>query len=192
MLELERDLEDDDAFLGLVARLIDGVIESHQPARFHTTKIDNWFGGNWLAFNHKILGAAGSFMKNRSEPCLVPPFTPSRVLAEAAFARDASGTYVPFQPAVSLHQHQSSEDNARRDLNTLADGAALFWWSARSAPNGRGTVMSYLPGMGGHSGWYAAFKRTMEIERARQITVWQTAELHGVTRPQIDRYLKAG
>lgn len=192
MLELDRDRDDDDAFLRLVARLLDGVIESHQPARFHSIKIDNWFGGNWLAFNHKILGAAGVFVKNRSAPRLVPPFTPSRVLAETVFTRDASGTYAPFQPARSLHLRQSSEQNARRDLGTMAAGAALFWWSARSTLNARGAVMSYVPGAGGHTGWYAAFKRTSEIDHARQTTVWQTAELHGVTRSEIDRYLKAG
>jgi hypothetical protein len=191
MLELPRNLDDDEAFVRLVTSLLRGVLANHHPSSFYLVKIDNWFGSNWLGFNRKILGLAGERVRNPTAPRLVPPFTPNRVIAEALFEQGPGERYVQREQAPALHRLQESEKNSRRQLSTIAPEAALFWWSARSALNSRGNVMSYLPGVSGHAGWYAGFKRDTKFERAGQTTIWRATELHGLARPELESYLKA-
>jgi hypothetical protein len=190
MVELLPDIDDDDAFVQLVARLLDGIIGLHRPIAYFVVKVDNWFGPKWLGFNCKILGVAGARTQNPQAPTLVPPFTPNRIVTEASFVMGSDERYFGLAGSVQLHQFQTSERNSRRKLSAVAPDAALFWWSGRSAANARGNVMSYLPGVGGHVGWYVGFRRDGEVVNPEQKAIWNAAELHGIARSELDAYLR--
>lgn len=184
MYSLERDLNDDPAFLGVVARLITGTVRTESVRRFVVIKIDNWFGSNWLGFRYKILGAAGAHEWDTANPELVPPFIPKRIVKQHTFELPGDS-----QEIRRVHRYQPSEHNRRNRLEKLVPGTALFWWSGGSALNGRGSVMAYLPGETGYRGWYAGFKRVESRRGVIHQTDWGPAELKGTSRRELSELL---
>jgi hypothetical protein len=85
---------------------------------------------------------------------VVPPFVPNRIEAEVLLARGPSGSYEESTPPQPIHIEQVSGENATRKLSSLFSDAAFFWWSGKSAINGRGSLMAYLPNPEGHVPWY--------------------------------------
>ncbi len=157
MIKLPVDRDDDEHFVSAVEAVISGVVETHRIHDVIAVKVDNWFGSKWLGFSHKTLGALGV---HRREDLPVPPFVPSRVVSESRFVRDSDTA--SFDAAAldqSVHVPQSSPENKSRRLSLVFPNTALFWWCGRSAPNARGALMCYLPTQGGHTGWYAGYRR---------------------------------
>lgn len=148
-----RDFDDDDdlGFIRAVMPIVDGVLRVVEPPEFHLVKIDNWFGAKWLGFSNKILGAAGV---HRRATLRVPPFVPTRVVAQRFFRRAPNGEYVGEPTTVYLHVDQTSEANAKRLMSIVCPNAAVIWWSGSTRENQRGSLMVYYPTPEGHGGWY--------------------------------------
>lgn len=157
MIKLPVERDDDELFVSAAEAVINGVVQTHRVRDVIAVKVDNWFGSKWLGFSHKTLGAAAV---HRREDLPVPPFVPSRVESERRFTRDSDAA--PFAETAldqSVHLQQRSPENISRRLSRVFPQTALFWWSGRSASNARGSLMCYLPAQGGHTGWFAGYRR---------------------------------
>lgn len=151
-IELDLDDDDDPAFAEVVQRVIVGVALATAPPELVVVKIDNWFGNKWLGFSHKVHGALGLWR----DELRIPPFVPARVVARTFFSRRPDGPgYVRMVPRFAIHVRQTSAANDVRRVKDLAPESALFWWSGKSARNGRGSLMAYVPTQDGHTGWHA-------------------------------------
>jgi hypothetical protein len=162
-------------FTAKVERIIMSVISSNAPAEYYVVKIDNWFGPNWLAFSHKVMGSFGV----TSQDLVIPPFVPNRVVSEVGFTRSDSLGYDERMPLKPIHIEQSSDANPARKFSHLLPNAAVFWWSGRSASNDRGSLMAYLPAPDGHVAWY--------LELAGKDT-WIPSVTKGITVTELRHY----
>lgn len=136
-------------------RVIRHEVARVQARELHLVTIDGWFSQRWLGFSHKELGT----VRVASPRLRVPPFVPNRVLTRQSFVRESTGAYYLLPRAPSLHRRQTSTANRNRLIETLFPDAALFWWSGATRDSGRGALMAYLPGEGGHCAWYAEIAR---------------------------------
>ena len=114
-----------------------------------------------------------------SQDLVVPPFVPGRIVSETVFTLGESGEYVEGPPTKPIHIEQTSGANAARKLSRLLPSAAIFWWSGKSAANGRGSLMAYLPTPDGHVPWY--------IELTGQDT-WRPSVTKGITSSELQSY----
>ena len=187
MVDLERGADDDAAFVMVAQRLIHGAVETNGRCSFYVVKVDNWFGPKWLGFDHKILGIAGVFEVDGASPRLVPPFTPSRIVSTRYYAPESPEGFRGRH--ATLHRRQTSEDNSRQKLKHIMPADGAFWWSGSSRDNGRGAVMAYLPGLGGHIGWYAGFKRVAHPTLDSAGDDWSSTQLRGIARKEIGEYI---
>lgn len=172
-LAFDLDEKDDTRFVEHhVKPLVAGVLRIANPLEVYLVKVDTWFGEKWLGFSNKELGAFG--VQNR-DTLRVPPFVPARIRAQRFFRRVGDHAYA----ASNLHVAQTSKANARRLMSIVCPNAAVFWWSGESRPNGRASLMAYLPTSEGHAGWYVEFKRVED---------WSTATTLGTTTAELAAY----
>jgi hypothetical protein len=82
----------------------------------------------------------------------VPPFKPSRIVAEQGYR--VTPEWTPLEAPRPVHLDQPSGDNFQRLVHEAFPETALFWWSGRSKTNGRGVLMAYLPGERKHRGFF--------------------------------------
>jgi len=148
---IERAESDALEFIARVEAIVSLAIASHPPA-FRLVRINNWFGDRWVGFAGKVLGAAGAWL---GEELVVPPFVPSRIVGERCYGERPNGGYVEVPCRAPLHISQTSENNLRRRVRTIAPNEALLWYSGNSATNGRGSVLAYVLSQGEYEAWYA-------------------------------------
>ncbi|MBK7075932.1 MAG: hypothetical protein IPH44_26925 [Myxococcales bacterium] len=154
-LTLGRGEDDDLDAVAWAERTIRREIARVEPRELHLVTIDGWFSQRWLGFSNKELGA----VRFATMALRVPPFVPSRVIAHQCLVRERGGAYVPLPRPPELHRRQPSAANRDRTLAALFPDAALCWWSGGTRSSGRGSLMAYLPGEGGHTAWYAELAR---------------------------------
>lgn len=167
---------DSSQFVRHIAQFIDVIVEDIRPPRFCVIKVDNWFGPKWLAFSHKAMGAFGV----ASQDLVIPPFVPNRILSEKGFTRIESGAFAPDDTICPFHVEQTHHDNTARKLSTHYPDAPIFWWSGRSAFNGRGSFMAYVCGPEGHTPWY--------VELIGPDT-WHPSVKKGISSAALERYM---
>ena len=172
VMEIKAEDGDDDAFVAIVSAIIRGIAARHAPREFNVVKIDNWFGSNWLYFSGKVLGSLGVW----DETLRVPPFVPNRVRWQRRFL---APTYTDAPVVSPLHVSTSSEMAIRRSVTRVAPGAALIWFSGKSAANARGAIMAYVPTEKSYWIWYTGWARreTWRPVELRQISPDKIAEL---------------
>jgi hypothetical protein len=173
MRYLDQDGRDDPEFLALIDGIVSGAVTRFRPQRFYAVKIDNWFGRRWLAFSGKPLGALGVW---KSQYLTLPPFIPSRVVAEDPFALDSSDCkYRKSKSAVRLHRYQRSGENLTKRIARVVPGNAVFWYSGNSLANGRGSLMSYIPTSEGYWPWYVGAVRRGRWRMTERVDITQEA-----------------
>jgi hypothetical protein len=175
-----------------------GVAQEYKPARIYVIRIDNWFGPKWMHFAgtftvgklpHGGPTAAIGVHKTRLH---VPPFVPSRVVAERVFAGPAFDETVSALP---LHIEIPSKIALQRRIADIDKEAAFLWFSGESEAQKRGSVMVYLPvafdptaprriGLRNTDSFYVGFSQ-------REIS-WEPAMLRGVSRGEVIHLEKNG
>ena len=174
MIEIAASEIDAPGFIARVRRIIGGAVAVHRPPELRIVPIDDWFGSKWLAFSGKTLGALGVWRTSLT----VPPFHPHRVVDEARWIDQTAGYREAPAAATPLHIEQPSERNLVRRAADVAPGAALAWYSSRSAANQRGAAMLYVPDAEGiYSAWYAAF--------AESTPEWRITRVKGISRSEL-------
>lgn len=166
---------DDPQYLEWVEAVITGVDEALKTDLFFVVKIDNWFGKRWLGFSGKTLGALGF----RKEKLTLPPFVPARVVSQHRFWQ--AGTDPGRRKR--LHVWQRSGENLQRYTEIVLKGASAFWYSGRSASNGRASFMAYVSTPNGHWPWYVSLRRK---------ETWQVVECIGIGIQELDAFICRG
>ena len=175
-----------------------GVAQEYEPARLYAIRIDNWFGPKWMHFAGKFTvgrlphsgpAAAIGVHKTRLH---VPPFVPSRVVAERVFVGPDFDRTVSVAP---LHIETPSKIALQRRIADIDKEAAFLWFSGASEAQKRGSVMVYLPdafdpteprrvGLRNSDSFYVGFSQ-------REIS-WEPAMLRGVSRAEVKRLEQNG
>jgi hypothetical protein len=171
----QSEVTDDPRFLEWVEAVVTGVEESFKTDLAFVVKIDNWFGQRWLGFSGKTLGVAGV----RKEKLTLPPFVPSRVLAQRRVRREGT---VPGRHK-RLHVWQSSGQNLQRYTEVVLHDAHAFWYSGGSASSDRASFMAYVSTPDGHWPWYVSLQRKK---------IWRVVECIGVRIPELDEFIRRG
>src|SRR4051794_9746049 len=86
LLTLEATPEDDRGFLHVAGPLLNGALALCLPQALWLVRVEGWFDAKWLRFEGKLLGVAGVRGLEGDEP-VVPPFKPSRLMANERFLR---------------------------------------------------------------------------------------------------------
>ena len=143
--------DDAEAFLADVEVVASGLCTLYRPTQLHIVRIDNWFGPRWLRFSGKVHGAFGIARRKLT----LPPFVPSRVVAETTLERhDDEICYSAASRGLELHLRQASSANLSRYTQDLAPTTAILWFSGASSAAGRGAIMAHVPAEGFHWSWY--------------------------------------
>jgi hypothetical protein len=120
-------------------------------------EVDRYFSDRWLHFTGKSLGALGCHRKTTT----IPPFIPSRVLAERRFL--LKGPWLAYEDkhkSWNLHRWQPSFRNFERIAARVAPDVALVWYGGGSAVEGHLGFMAYIPLPDKkHWCWYVGLKR---------------------------------
>lgn len=172
MIRIEQD--DEDALVGWLARIVNGVAATSRPDAVHVVELDHWFDQKWLGFSGKALGAVGRWATELT----VPPFHPHRVLNERHYKQgDDRVGYVAVAGGPTLHREQSSSQNLQRRMNRVAPATACFWYGGDAATAGRAALMAYVPAEAESSGWYVGL--------AREAEGWRPVTLVGITSGEL-------
>jgi hypothetical protein len=148
--------DDDERFIEVVRGVITAIVHRDNPISLRVIRIDNWFGERWRGFAGKTLGALGV----SGGRLVIPPFVPSRVHSESSWTKGDSG-YVLDSDFDVLHRRIRSEENLRRYFDQHCPNTIAVWFSSRSAPNGRGSIMVYSDvGMERTVSWYTELTAT--------------------------------
>lgn len=158
---------------------IHGIARTHGCRAVHIVEIDGYFGGKWVKFSSKCLGAFGVWRKRTT----IPPFVPSRVLYERRLLLKGRWAQYEDNPdRFRLHRYQESTRNYERIASRIAPDVAMIWFGGGSAQEGEASFMAYVPVSDeDHWCWYASLKR-MEN--------WRVSRLIGITRREL-AYIEA-
>jgi hypothetical protein len=172
-----------------------GIVQDYLPGRLYVIRIDNWFGPRWMHFAGKF--TAGTRLRGFSTAAIgvhktrlhVPPFIPSRVVAERVFV---GPTFEETVVAAPLHIECPSKQALSRRIADIDKDAAFLWFSGESEAQKRGSVMVYLPDATAHrrtglrdcGAFYVGFSQ-------RELT-WEPAMLRGVSRTEVTHLEESG
>jgi hypothetical protein len=175
-----------------------GVAQEYEPARLYVIRIDNWFGPKWMHFAGKF--TVGKLFRGGPTAAIgvhktrlhVPPFVPSRVVAERVFAGPDFEETVAAKP---LHIEIPSKVALTRRITDIDKDAVFVWFSGESEAQKRGSVMVYLPvafdltaprrvGLRNTDSFYVGFSQ-------REI-IWEPAMLRGISRGEVAHLEECG
>lgn len=186
-------LTDDNDFMSIFNRLLNGLVGRMSPEELWIIQIDNWFDQKWLRFSG--MGATASNfpmdrfssimdrfasvkIEFRQERLTFPPFTPNRILGQWSFIRSGADyieSSAPRLPHKTERQH--TYDNLHRRIEDFVESALFVWFSGNSLKNGRASLMVYNIAPPKPVCWFAAFARngSWKLERTKDIAVDEVA-----------------
>ena len=176
MDSIRTDKNDDPLFTERAQVVLDGLVGYAKPRELCITKIDNWFGPNWLEFSGKVLGALGVWRRHVT----IPPFHEHRRVSLARYTlRSDKAAYELNDSSFpsDLYWSGTSAANTRRYVDKIVPGVTLLWWSGNTQLNGKGSLMCYTPIADSYWCWYIGLFR----ER-----VWKVSLLKGISRAELD------
>lgn len=186
---------DDVTFLHGFSRLVSDAVQQLRPREVFVIRIDNWFGIKWYGFAGKAKVAFDSglssmdstiqpFWKTRGDVTF-PPFVPNRVLEQEHY-RYQDGSLVRLVDdarCVYSGEKQLSGKNLQNRVLDFSSSAVYFWFSSRSALNGRASMMFYRAHEGVLHAWYVSFIRD---------EVWRVDRSRNMDKDIIERHFQAG
>ena len=191
-LELSSDSNDDPEFVPLVCRVVSGELEAKAVQEVFMIRIDNWFDHKWLNFSGIGRVAYGHYTgfsydpdtsldEFRQDKKTFPPFTPERVIREHCFVRDETGSYSLDGNAPLIHSQVRAESarNLHRRIRDFSGSALFVWFSSRTLPNRRGSLMIYRSSGGRITSWYSSFSRE---------AAWEVVQTDGIGRKQLEAW----
>jgi hypothetical protein len=153
MIELLASADDEDAFLELAQRIVNGALAVLRVPEVYLVHVDNWF-------DHKWLGWWSTWKHKQLKELYVPPFNPNRVRSQKHFLWDATTSrWMPTGQGKPLHLRQPGRRSLHAQLlDRLSTSAAFFWYSGKTVTNRTGSIMLYLSNAEGYA-WYASFTK---------------------------------
>jgi len=171
---------DSTEFIAKARAIAIGVAQEYEPARLYAIRIDNWFGPKWMHFAGKFTVGKGAAIGVHKTKLHVPPFVPSRVVAERVFA---GPDYEETVVAPPLHIECPSKQALLRRIADIDKDAAFLWFSGESETQRRGSVMVYLP---------VATDAAFYVGLSQRETSWEPAMLRGVSRSEVAHLEESG
>ncbi len=183
LIQLQAIPGDDAAFLDGFCGLASDVVRSGQPREVFLIRIDNWFDVKWFGFGGKAkvtidtgVPSVGSevraFWKTRSDVTF-PPFVPNRILAQAHYRYEDGSLVLSEDDARFVYsgERQRSGKNLQKRVLDHSPSAVYFWFSSKSALNGRANAMHYHAKEGKLGAWYVSFARdgAWRVDRSRNM-----------------------
>jgi hypothetical protein len=179
-------------FVEKVRGLAIGVTHDFKPTRLYIIRIDNWFGPRWMKFAGKFTAGKGFAIGVHKTRLHVPPFVPSRVVAQRVFIGPDCEETVAAAP---LHIDCPSKLALSRRIADIDKDAAFLWFSGGSEAQKRGSVMVYLPdafdtkakhrkGLRNCGAFYTGFS---EHEMS-----WEPVMLRGISRGEVGHFEEIG
>jgi hypothetical protein len=185
-------------FIEKARALAVGVAQDYEPARLYVIRIDNWFGPKWMRFAGKftvgtrIRGFPTVAVGVHKTRLHVPPFVPSRVVAQRVFVGPG---YEETVAAVPLHIECPSIQALTRRIADVDKDAAFLWFSGESETQKRGSVMVYLPDAFDATAPRRAGLRDCEafyVGFLQGEICWEPAMLRGVSRGEVAHLEESG
>ena len=164
---------------------IAGIGRVYPCRALHVVEVDRYFSVRWLHFTGKSLGALGCHRKTTT----IPPFVPSRVLAERRFL--LKGPWLSYEDNFAkckLHKWQPSSRNFERVAARVAPDVALVWYGGGSAVEGHLGFMAYIPLPDkNHWCWYVELKRGdgWSVDRLKGIQAAELAFIEAHGKPNV-------
>jgi hypothetical protein len=125
MLKLVPDENDDEAFLSLAERIVNGAVLELRMREVFLVHIDNWFDHKWLRW-----------WSRKEEELRVPTFTPNRVRSEKHFVWNAeTSAWESVSLKKPLHVRQPGRPWLAQPLDRFSKSAAFIWYSGSTANN---------------------------------------------------------
>jgi hypothetical protein len=173
MLELAAAEHDDDGFLTLAERIMNGAIAVLQVREVYLVHIDNWFDFKWLGWK----------TPKREESLRIPPFSPNRVQTEKHFVWSAElSAWISIGLPKPLYYWPDKGSWIAPPIDRLAERAAFIWYSGNTTTNKVGSLMVYLSGADRYA-WYASFRKGKH---------WALADECGISRRELESLAERG
>lgn len=173
MLMLPSTDDDDPGYCELATHIVNGALTSFRASDVFLVQIDNWFDVKWLGWRSR---------RNEAQ-FRVPMFTPNRVLHESHFLwREDCATWDSIEMRKSLHTFRPGRTSLAESLDHYARSAAFVWYSGRSLPDLRGSLMFYLAGADGYA-WYASFHKAES---------WTVTNVCQISRRELESFAALG
>ncbi len=171
MIDIPTTDGDDPIFLDMVKNLTINLLNQNEPGTAWIVKIDRAFDAKWRGFQGKMLGALGSWDRNKLK---IPPFIPDRVIDQTCYERIGQD-YVLVDLGV-LHFYQPSSENitCRSSLYTSEKPRLFLWFSGETVTFERGTAMVYLIENDRHSSFLVSMVKKSEK--------WEVYKTDGISR----------
>ena len=167
---------DDNAFLSLAQRILNGAVNALQMREVYLVQIDNWF-------DHKWLGWRSRWRNKTVEELRIPLFTPNRVCSERHFVWDVeTSAWKSVGLPTPLHIRQACRPSLAKPVDRFSKCAAFAWYSGNTATNKVGSLMFYLSGADGYA-WYASLRKN---------EVWTVADEFRITRRELMSFAERG
>ena len=171
MIHLSPTNATDEHFLAIVERTLDIALLHARPLEVYIIQVDGWFDDKWQGFSGTVMHEIAVWLHKLT----VPPFHPSRVLAQTHFVLKDAG--YESSPGKQLHIAQPSRANLNRSITDVSSSAVFLWYSVVDANSDRSSLMLYTVDNTEASGWYAGFKRNGD---------WRLAKTRGASRREIE------
>ncbi len=186
---------DDVSFLHGFCGLTSKAVQQGKPHEVYVIRIDNWFDVKWLGFSGKakvVIDTGVPSVDSEVRPIwdmqtqvTFPPFVPNRVLAQEHYRYD-NGSLVQSSDDVRYvysGNKQRSGKNLQNRVLDFSPSAMYFWFSSKSAANGRASMMYYHAKKGRLSAWYVSFVRDK---------AWRVNNSRNMDKDAIEQYFQAG
>jgi len=172
---------DDPEFLEALDSLINWLVDISDRPELFVVRVDNWFDHKWLGFAghaHEPYDAKTSDIIQPvpewrgGKDVTLPPFSPNRILDQQGFSvLDEEVVREDSPPRVHYERKRPSATNLQNRILDFSQTCLIVWFSSRSGPNGRASLLAYYTRPEGVGGWYGSFKKTQRwvVDRVKNI-----------------------
>ena len=189
----EREATDAMGFMDNVDRVVAGLVFRYAPRLVCLVRIRKWFDHRWLGYS----GTGRVFFdppwpshsgvaldEFHQEKLTFPPFAPSRVAAEAHWARQRNGGYTRTEGPFRIHsqERRRSSFNLQRRVADLTDSGLFVWFSSSRPPDARASILVYTVDSGSTIPWFASMRC--------KTNTWTLAGVKGLGRMEIEELLR--
>jgi hypothetical protein len=174
---LSQTKDDNINFVVNSGKILSKTIDLWQPKEVFITKIDNWFGSDWLNFSGVSLPTFGEW--NYPE-ITIPPFHPNRIIESKYYQKEKS-SFQEREFERTLHPLQNSDKNLNRKIHQFSEQGLFLWWSSHSEQNGYGSLMIYITKQKEIHTFY------IELQKSKD---WTSGKLTDINKKELTELLK--
>ena len=186
LFEIKTVSEDDEGFMDGMNRMFSQIVSRYAVRDVFLIRVNNWFDEKWFAFAGNVREVYCELPEQEIhnvrnvweyKNVVIPPFVPNRIDKQFHFNYEDETLVELGENARLVHPPvlKRSIKNLKNRIMDFCQPGLFMWFSSRSAPNGRASVMLYQTRENDVGGWYASFVRddswhidkTLNIDKKR-------------------------